>query len=259
MNSLIRLMALLSLSYSLAILLKTGQITYYINPRFISLTKFSLGFLLLLCLVIALELVYKLYIRNGYRPSIKLASLVVLLACLTPLLFPPKMLDSSMAEQKGMMYTRTQSNAAADLTQEFSEPEDYSAYFGGERDLIPENTNAESIITITSMNYLEILVDIMDYLERYSGKEIEVDGFIMSHSALGENQYLVSRYAIACCAADAVIVGFTAEGTSPYPDNTWVKMRGKILRLDDHSLPVVQVTNIEEIAPPPDPYIYQYY
>lgn len=264
MNSLIRLLALLSLSYSLATLIKTGQITYYINPRFVPLTKFSLVFLLLLCLCIAGELIYQLWYRSSDRPSIKMASLVVLIACLTPLAFPPKMLDSSMAEQKGMMYTRPQksvaeSNPDTGLSQEVTEPQDYLTIFGGERDLIKENTNADGIITITPINYLEILLDIMDYRDKYVGKEIEVDGFIMYHTSLGENQYLVSRYAVACCAADAVIVGFVAEGTPPYPDNTWVKMRGKIVRLDNDSQPVVQVSTVEEISTPADPYIYQYF
>ncbi|SHK95876.1 TIGR03943 family putative permease subunit [Desulforamulus aeronauticus] len=257
MNTLIRLTALISLSYTLTILLKTGDITYYINPRFVPLTKFSLSFLLLLSFLTLVQ--FLLQLKNGpvTKNTARGVSILVLLACLTPFAFPPKMLGSSMAEQKGRLSIQRQATPQqSDLAQEIDDQQPQ---------VIPDDmvqmkafTNADGLITLTSNNYLELLFDMLDNQQRYLGKELEVTGFILHHKALKPDQYLVARYAIACCAADATIIGFVVEGTTSIPDNSWVKIRGTVTHFDQDSQPIVKVTSIEQIEQPTDPYIYQY-
>lgn len=267
MNSLIRLLALLALGYTLTTLLLSGQIAYYINPRFIPLTKFSLVFLYLLCFVTFLDFAATLRHWGVGKRFPKAASVLVLFAFLTPLAFPPKMLDSSMAEQKGMMVNQQRFNGEKSKPgrEEVENPIDGEAnpqptappFEGGQMAANPGETGETGVVFLTRVNYLETLFDIFDHSEKYRGKEIEADGFIMRHTSLGPNRYMVARYAIACCAADAVTVGFVIEGTAPYPDNTWVKMRGKLIKLEENQ-PIVKVTTLEEIPLPPDPYVYQY-
>lgn len=256
MNSLIRFAALASLSYTLADLLNTGEITYYINPRFLPLTKFSLAFLVVLAFITIIQ--YLIQRRDSVtRYTVRGASILVLLACLTPFVFPPKMMDSSMAEQKGMLSLQSSTPQQSDSTQNV-EPQQIQIN-QEDRDLIKEFTNSEGVITITSINYLDIFINILDHQDKYLNKEIEVEGVVMHHESLGPNQYLVARYAIACCAADASIIGFVVEGSTALADNSWVKIRGKILRLDSNNQPIVEVNKIDKILPLAEPYIYQYY
>ena len=279
MNSLFRLTSLLMLSYTLFNLLSTGQISLYINPRFIPLTKFSLAFLLLLSLFSLLQWI-SLWYSKGRRGSLKIATLIIWLAFLMPLVFPPKMMDSSMAGQKGMMSYQQKAqeqkpSANNDDNKDFQESTDPSikepetmpsAPQGDQNPATPDQTQAppanlpgnnDPIIRFTSENYVELLDDMYNHPAQYLGKELEVDGFIFHPEGLEASHYLIARYAIACCVADAVTVGFVADGEAPCSDNTWVTVRGKLTALDDKG-PRLKVTDWEEIPLPPDPYIYAY-
>lgn len=69
-------------------------------------------------------------------------------------------------------------------------------------------------------------------------------------SAAGpEPLYLVARYVIACCAAEAVTVGFVVVGTPPYPDNTYNQTLFAVWNqlYTFHKIPLIGRITIESI------------
>lgn len=237
MNPAIRLIALTLLCYTLTNLISTEQILYYINPRFIPLTKFSLLFLGLLLVVSFIDLVIRVTRKYNLEP-LKWTTVIVLLVVLSPQAFPPRALDSSIAGQKGFMVYQGSGKAAPGLSEK------------------PGLDTLEEALVLADHNYLEIFNDLYVNQENYLGREIVVMGFIMKHKDLPDS-YMVSRYGIACCAADAIIVGFVIPGEPPYPEDTWVYLRGYMRDIEEKG-PRLDLIEVDEIVPPSVPYIYLY-
>ena len=267
MKYFVRFLTILTLNYTLLKLLKTGQITLYINPRFIPLTKFALVFLAILSCFAFSDFLRVYNSKDNNFWSLKGVPFLVLLAVLTPLAFSPKVLDSSMASQKGMIsYQQKSQNQAQNTgigkTSTLTNANDNQSVrevndSGSKKQITQAETIASSdgVIQLNENNYYIFLDDLYNNKDKYIGKEIEVDGFIMHLKLLGPNQFLAARYLMSCCAADTSVTGFAVESKAPYPDNTWVKVRGKLTKMDDNG-PYIKMTKIQRIAKPTDPYIY---
>jgi len=81
---------------------------------------------------------------------------------------------------------------------------------------------------------------------------VQLTGFVAGRDAGG---FLLARYQIACCAADAVAVTVRVVGVSgDSPENDqWVTVTGAFQR-GGGDVPRIAVTSVEEITPPEDPY-----
>jgi uncharacterized repeat protein (TIGR03943 family) len=93
-----------------------------------------------------------------------------------------------------------------------------------------------------------------------SGQPAEVIGFVYNDPRLEQGQFLLGRFTLTCCVADAVAIGLIVEfpGTEFIPDNTWVRVRGPIRvgQLAGELLPRIEAETIEEIPLPEQPYLY---
>jgi uncharacterized repeat protein (TIGR03943 family) len=93
-----------------------------------------------------------------------------------------------------------------------------------------------------------------------NGQEVDVIGFVYRDERFGEEQFLLSRFTITCCVADAVAVGLVvdAEDTADYPVDTWVQVTGTFAEgeIDGQPIPVVIPDEIVPIQPPDQPYLY---
>ncbi len=67
-------------------------------------------------------------------------------------------------------------------------------------------------------------------VEELAGKTVTVYGFVYTDDSFPENTVLVSRMLIACCAADAAIVGFHVKtgGGADLAANEWVRVTGTV-------------------------------
>ena len=94
----------------------------------------------------------------------------------------------------------------------------------------------------------------------YENKKVNVDGFIFQPNDLPEDYFLVSRFIIRCCAADATPVGiyvFMPGWNKKFQENTWVNIKGKFITktINQVDLPTIEVLEIKEIPKPINPYI----
>lgn len=118
------------------------------------------------------------------------------------------------------------------------------------------------IIKITTDNYVSSLDEILNNPNQYADKNIEIDGFVYKDDTINENQFVVGRFMMVCCAADTQIVGLLAEypGAKNFSNDTWVKVKGKLatgVYSGDQEI-VIAVESIEIDDNPDKNYVYPY-
>lgn len=116
--------------------------------------------------------------------------------------------------------------------------------------------------------FLKLVMNIYEKPEEYIGKETSFEGFVFFEDSYEDNQFIISRLMMNCCAADAYIVGLMCEyNGEPVTDAEWIRVSGTIVEseyLDSYSntmmtIYTLEVNSIESIEPYDSPYVYYYY
>jgi putative membrane protein len=118
-------------------------------------------------------------------------------------------------------------------------------------------------IVLTEENYIA-MTNIMDKNpEKFSGKEVEMLGFVYREDDFKEDQFVVARFGLSCCVADASVYGTLASiaDGEKYQQDEWVKVSGviKSVKYQDWVLPNVEIQSIEKVEQPKEPYVYEEY
>lgn len=94
----------------------------------------------------------------------------------------------------------------------------------------------------------------------YEGEAADVVGFVYQDQRLPEGQFLVGRFAVSCCAADAFAVGMIVQSgeASRWQANQWVHVSGtvQVSYLDGVAMPLIVAESIKEVDIPPQPYLF---
>lgn len=134
------------------------------------------------------------------------------------------------------------------------------------------NLSAPSSIGQQSIQTMEIAPDdrtVLDWikifnyeedLSAYIGKPANVIGFVYHDPQLKTGQFMVGRFAVTCCVADAFAIGMVVdwpEGAS-LADNSWVNVKGTVdvLTLKGQRVPVIHAEAVNPIQAPEQPYLY---
>lgn len=67
--------------------------------------------------------------------------------------------------------------------------------------------NKEKII-VRDEQYIQTLSIVDEQLAQFSGKEVQLTGFIYKDESFAADQAVISRYVVSCCVADASVYGF---------------------------------------------------
>jgi uncharacterized repeat protein (TIGR03943 family) len=93
-----------------------------------------------------------------------------------------------------------------------------------------------------------------------NGEPADVIGFVYQDSRLGDGQFLVGRFTINCCVADALAVGMAVQWpqAQALPANSWVRVKGTVeaATVDGQRLPRILATSVESVPEPSQPYLY---
>lgn len=256
MKHIVRLMVLFLLSNTLYKLIDNGTITYYINPKFLPMTKVALLFIVILFFLSVINLLFAV-LKGDFHGSLYKAPIFVLFAFSTTLLFTPQAFSSSMVQQKGMLNlksapveTTNPSNLGVDNKAKTADGE-ISKYQQADKKT-PQLTEKNKI-ELTNDNFVVKYAQIYRSPQNYAGKEIEMEGFIVHNPNIGNDKYLIIRYIMVCCAADAQVLGFIAKGSAPFPDGSWVKITGKFAV--ENNQPYLQILNAKLGKVPDNPYL----
>jgi uncharacterized repeat protein (TIGR03943 family) len=94
-----------------------------------------------------------------------------------------------------------------------------------------------------------------------NGEEADVVGFVYRDVRFGENQFMVARFTLSCCVADATAIGVVvASGeASSLEQNSWVRVQGAFHEgaLDGQPMAVLAAEDITPVEPPEQPYLFQ--
>lgn len=207
------------------------------------------------------------------------------LPLLTGFVFPDKVLDSAMAEKKGVSLTGTigkksgfsNTNNPPERERSDSETPNADAYLEDPEKYMQEleekyasetsDTSADDTgqvfdydeyyleiaekyddrdkITITDDNYADLVDSITIFLDRFQGKEIDINGFVYRDDSTDQNHLVVARFLMSCCSADTSVIGMMAKGNNlnKIESDTWVKVTGTISQttLGKDRIPLVEV------------------
>ena len=85
-------------------------------------------------------------------------------------------------------------------------------------------------------------------------------GFVYRDIRLEEGQFMVARFAISCCVADASAIGVIVQWpkAAALAQDSWVHVKGKfaIQTFDGQRTPILVADNVEPTNQPARPYLY---
>ncbi|MEI7025365.1 TIGR03943 family putative permease subunit [Paenibacillus sp. y28] len=121
----------------------------------------------------------------------------------------------------------------------------------------------QPVIRIPEDTYLETLTTLDLFTDSFAGKTIEIEGFVYRNEDMNNRQFVVGRFGISCCAADAAPVGLLVQydGSASFPQDTWVRATGTVIHTKymDMDLIAVQADTITAINAPKNQYVYPNY
>jgi uncharacterized repeat protein (TIGR03943 family) len=230
----------------------SGTLYWYINERFLLLVLLAaIGFLALARMVLpgrqsvvgqAHERPHEHAGHNHERAAERGSAAATwgLVLVATPLIvglaLPARPLGSSAIANRG-------TNTSAPLTAGDAAPM--------QLDLVSTDRNV--LDWVRAFNYA-------DDPAEYAGQAADVIGFVYHDDRLAQGQFLVSRFAVTCCSADATAIGMLVS----WPEaealeiNTWVRVRGPVAvgTFAGRPIPLVAAEALEGVEPPAQPYLF---
>ena len=95
---------------------------------------------------------------------------------------------------------------------------------------------------------------------QFNGTSVDVIGFVYREPIHPEDGFMLARFTMSCCVADAFPIGMPviAAGANEYIAGEWLRLRGqlKASAFGGDFLPVVLADSIERVDKPRQPYLY---
>ncbi len=131
-----------------------------------------------------------------------------------------------------------------------------------------EGVLKNSPVIITKDNYYQIYNSIYDNIDKYTGRNIQVSGYIYRENGYENDQFVLAQDLMWCCAADIAVIGFFCEynNASEFETGFWYELSGRIEKslYPDHDtgrkreLPSICIDKYRKINPPDIPCIFPY-
>jgi len=94
----------------------------------------------------------------------------------------------------------------------------------------------------------------------FNGQQARVLGFIYREPSMRDDQFMVSRFTISCCVADAFAIGLPVQSldAASFETGVWVTVEGTFEAgtFDGRSIPILHSTSITLSEIPRSPYLY---
>lgn len=104
------------------------------------------------------------------------------------------------------------------------------------------------------------VVNYADDASEVRGQPADVIGFVYHDQNLSADKFMVARFMVTCCSADAsaVAMAVTWPDAAALTDNTWVRVRGTIdvSAYGGRPLPLINAETVEATDEPAHPYMY---
>lgn len=110
--------------------------------------------------------------------------------------------------------------------------------------------------------YLETLNTIDLYIDAFVGHRMDMSGFVYRQEGMKDNQFVVGRFAISCCSADAAPYGVLIEydgGAKSWANDTWVRVSGTLQKTtyEGQNIMMLKVDKVTKLETPKEKqYVY---
>lgn len=98
-----------------------------------------------------------------------------------------------------------------------------------------------------------------DY-QQFDGQPADVIGFVYTEPTFDQNKFMVARFAISCCVADANALGVPVfwDQADDLPQGQWIRVQGtfNVDTFRGDQVPVLQAASIDRVDQPEHPYLY---
>jgi len=219
----------------------SGRLTLYIHQRFTWLILLAAFALMALGLI-----------AFNNRPPIWIHEEDLLVPKLAPQNAGWLLLIFSIPLMLGILVPTTSLGASAAQTRGVSQAIPLSA--GG---------SSPSVLTLDPINR-----NLLEWLRAFYtaeepadlvGQPVDVEGFIFINEALPDEYFMVGRFVITCCVADATAIGIAflpVEGTDI--PNGWVRVQGKmtVATFDGKTTLLIEADQVTTVDEPDQPYLY---
>ncbi|WP_159886304.1 TIGR03943 family putative permease subunit [Paenibacillus puerhi] len=115
-------------------------------------------------------------------------------------------------------------------------------------------------IQVSEQFFMETLTSIDLYLDRFVGRKLELTGFVYRQEEMNDRQFVIGRFSIQCCSADAAPFGVLAEydRAKTLETDGWVTVTGKIEKttFNEAEIMVLKVEKVVRAEPAKTPYVY---
>ena len=95
--------------------------------------------------------------------------------------------------------------------------------------------------------------------KQFNGQPADVIGFVYTEPSFDKNEFMVARFAISCCVADAMAIGVPVYWDKPaLPQGQWIEVKGafNVGTFKGDQVPVLEATSIDQVEQPAHPYLY---
>jgi uncharacterized repeat protein (TIGR03943 family) len=220
--------------------LLSGKLSLYINIRYAPLTVFGIVVLAMMALALFREPKTDHDHQDSNQEHKHNASTRALIILFVPLLItvliPSHPLDASAASTRGM-------NVSTPLIGSSSQTRQFEA--------AADTRNILDWIRIFNSGSAPT---------PYLGQTAKVTGFVYHDPRLPANQFIVSRFVITCCAADASAIGMivTWDQSSTLEESAWIAVKGPVqsAELGGQPIPLIEAVLVQPVQQPPQPYLY---
>ena len=95
----------------------------------------------------------------------------------------------------------------------------------------------------------------------FNGEDAHVVGFVYRDERFADTQFMVSRFTVSCCVADAAPIGLIVEwpDTAVLTPDSWVEVTGTLQAgtFNGVEMPVLVANSVTPTETPAQPYLYQ--
>lgn len=262
-DKLAKIIILIGFSVFYLKILISKEILLYVHPRIIPFAIFSTFFMI----ITAIFLITSLY--TSYKRTFKIKKYIAFIIPLI-LIFLISTLksDAKTLDINANSTSNSKSNTVSSSNNNEYAPDLYSgktASYGDGTISNPKLDISNNIIKVSSKNFVSSLDEIISNCAKYEGNSIEITGFIYNDKNLNltNNQFIIARYMMVCCAADMQIAGLRCQYINIENSldlNTWVKISGKIKNdsYESNPDPLILIDKIEIDSNPDTSYVYPY-
>ncbi len=140
------------------------------------------------------------------------------------------------------------------------------------RPLGAESVDGNVSITAASVDNMVLSIEpskrnVLDWLRVFnatddyatlSGLPADVIGFVYLEPTFGENQFMIARFTVSCCVADASAIGIPVQWPEAVEQGQWVRVTGVMEagEFRGDAAPILHAQAVEVVEQPEHPYLY---